>query len=121
MECDIYKPKSSPDIFILVPKGSATQDIQTLSQYGELVFVKSREVTQDQVLLGTSGAEALQNIFQNRAHILRVPTKSEISEGGAALGGGILGASIGGPFGALVGAVIGLVMAENAKKVPDEL
>lgn len=92
-----------------------------LAQLGELEFLKTREVSPGQRLVGADADEIIKNVAQSGFHIQGVKVSTQVSEGGAAIGGGILGASVGGPVGALIGALIGLALAEHAKKVPDEL
>lgn len=94
---------------------------QMLSQLGELEFIKTRDIVSGQSLVGASADEIIKNISQSGFHIQGVKVSTQVSEGGAAIGGGLLGASVGGPIGAIIGAVIGLALAEHAKKVPDEL
>jgi uncharacterized protein YcgL (UPF0745 family) len=124
MQCDIYKPRDRSDLYLFVPSGvsPARHFPEILSQFGPLQFVKTREILPGQALIGANTDDVLQNIGAFGFHVQGVQIRTtEVSEGGAALGGGVLGASVAGPLGALVGAIIGLAIAEHAKKVPDEL
>lgn len=123
MQCDIYRPKSRTDLYLFVLSGTNPEALLTamLPQLGELEFVKTREVAPGQRLVGASADEIINNVAQSGFHIQGVTVSTQVSEGGAAIGGGILGASVGGAFGAIIGALIGLALAEHAKKVPDEL
>lgn len=123
MHLDIYRPKARTDLYFFVPAGinPKIHFAEIIAQSGELDFIKSREVLPGQKLIGASADEILQNISRVGFHIQGVNVSTQVSEGGAALGGGILGASIGGPFGAIIGAALGYAFAEHAKKVSDEL
>jgi uncharacterized protein YcgL (UPF0745 family) len=118
MRCDIYRPKARTDLYLFVRSGLSPQE---LSQFGELEFVKSREIEPGQSLVGANADDIIRNVSQRGFHVQGVKVSTQVSEGGAALGGGLLGASVGGPVGALVGAIIGLALAEHAKKVPHDL
>ncbi len=123
MLLDIYRPKARMDLYLFVPSGT---DIgghlaNLFSQLGELEFIKSRDVIPGQNLIGASADEIIQNLQRTGFHIQGVKITTQVSDGGAALGGGILGASVAGPIGAVVGALLGYALAEHAKKVPDEL
>jgi uncharacterized protein YcgL (UPF0745 family) len=123
MQVDIYRPVDRTNLYLFVRAGvdlrSLPADIP--AQFGNSVFVKSREISPGQKLVGANADEIQQNISRSGFHIQGINISTHVSEGGAALGGGILGASFGGPIGALIGAVLGYALAEHAKKVPDEL
>lgn len=123
MKCDIYRLKSRTDLYLFVPSGISPQTLPAgmISQLGELEFVKTREIISGQNLVGASADDIIRNISNTGLHIQGVKISSQVSDGGAAIGGGILGASVGGPVGAIIGAVIGLALAEHAKKVPNDL
>lgn len=123
MLADIYRSKSRKDLYLFVPGGTEVKTYlaHVLSQFGELEFVKSRELLPGQKLIGANAEEIIFNLDNSGFHVQGVKITTEVSEGGAALGGGILGASVAGPIGALFGAVLGYALAEHAKKVSDEL
>lgn len=123
MLVDIYRPSNRSDLYLFVRSGINPLQVPTdvRAQFGELVLFKSREIIPGQKLIGANTDEILQNISRAGFHVQGVSVATQVSEGGAALGGGILGASVAGPFGALVGAVLGYALAEHAKKVSDEL
>ena len=123
MKCDIYRPRSRKDVYLFVQSGIPPQSLtQNLSsEYAELEFVKSREIISGQNLVGATADEIIKNISFTGIHIQNVKITTQVSEGGATIGGGLLGASLGGPIGALIGAAIGFSLAEHAKKVPDDL
>jgi uncharacterized protein YcgL (UPF0745 family) len=123
MLVDIYRPSNRTDLYLFVSTGAdpmqVPSDVHT--QFGQLVFLKSREIIPGHKLIGANTDEILQNISRAGFHVQGVGVAAQVSEGGAALGGGILGASVAGPVGALVGAFLGYALAEHAKKVSDEL
>lgn len=123
MQVDIYRPRARRDLYLFVPHGTDVRLFLTdmLAQFGELELVKTREIQPGQSLVGASADEILQNITRAGFHVQGVKVTAEVSEGGAALGGGILGASFAGPVGALFGALLGYALAEHAKRAPDEL
>lgn len=123
MQVDIYRPSNRTDLYLFVLSGINLQHVpaDVRAQFGELVLFKSREIIPGQKLIGANTDEILQNISRAGFHVQGVTVSTQVSEGGAALGGGILGASVAGPFGALVGAILGYALAEHAKKVSDEL
>lgn len=121
MMCDIYRSKSKSDWYIIVPTGKQIQSLPSnvLTQLGELVFFKTRDFQPGQPLIGASADIVLTNISARGYHAQGVDIKTEVSEAGAAIGGGVLGASVGGPIGAIFGAVIGYALAEHAKETKD--
>lgn len=123
MLVDIYRPSNRTDLYLFVSSGFDPLHVplDVHSQFGDLVLVKSREIIPGQKLVGTTADEILQNISHTGFHVQGIGVATQVSEGGAALGGGILGASLAGPLGALVGAFLGYALAEHAKKVSDEL
>lgn len=123
MKCDIYRSKARPNLYLFVPSNTLIQAIRidVRSQLGELEFIKTREVVEGQSLIGASASEIIKNILISGFHIQAVTVATQVSEGGAAIGGGVLGASVGGPIGAVVGVVIGLALAEHAKKAANDL
>lgn len=123
MQVDIYRPSNRTDLYLFLLSGINPQHVpaDVRAQFGELVLFKSREIVPGQKLIGANTDEILQNISRAGFHVQGASVTTQVSEGGAALGGGILGASVAGPFGALVGAVLGYALAEHAKKVSDEL
>ena len=123
MKCDIYRPKTRTDLYLFVSSGVSPQALPSnmFAQFGELELVKTREIVTGQSLVGASADEIIRNIVLTGFHIQGVKVSTQVSEGGAALGGGLLGASVGGPVGAVIGAFIGLALAEHAKKTPDGL
>ena len=123
MQVDIYRPANRTDLYLFVRAGNNPQIVlgDMKAQFSDLALVKSRDIASGQKLIGANTDEILQNIARAGFHIQGVNVTTQVSEGGAAIGGGILGASVGGPFGAVIGAVIGYALAEHAKKVPDEL
>jgi uncharacterized protein YcgL (UPF0745 family) len=125
MKCDIYKSGVLKNAYLFVPAGSSPKTSVTesvLSKLGTLSFFKTIEFDMDSPLIAASPKEVIENIEKNGFHIqgaeVRVTTKEtpEISEAGAAIGGGILAASLGfGPVGAIVGAALGALLASSAK------
>ena len=124
MNCDIYK-SSTKGIYIFVPAKSppaACLPKATLAKLGTLSLFKSIEKP-DTPIIAADPTEVIRNIEKKGFHVqepeILVNTKetSKVSEAGAAIGGGMLGASLGfGPVGAIAGAVLGALLASSAKK-----
>lgn len=125
LKCDIYRPKGRTDLYVFVQAGAKPEQVvlPLLPQLGPLEFLKTRDVVAGQPLVGTSSEEILRNVTTTGFHVqgVKVRTQVQVSEGGAAIGGGALGASIGGPLGALLGAVIGFTVAGFAKSESDDI
>lgn len=123
MKCDIYRPKLRTDIYLFVPNNVSPQSLpfNISSQFGDLEFVKTREIFSGQSIVGANSDEIIKNIGLTGFHLQGIKTSTQVSEGGAAIGGGLLGASVGGPVGAVIGAIIGLALAGHAKKDSDGL
>lgn len=123
MNCDIYRLKSRTGQYLFVLAGTPPQAVlpNTYPQLGELVLVKTRDIVAGQSLIGASADDIINNITLKGFHIQGVKVVTQVSEGGAAIGGGLLGASVAGAVGAVVGAIIGLAVAEHAKRVPNDL
>lgn len=123
MKCDIYRPKARSDLYLFVRTGTPANAVRAdiFSQLGELELIKTRDIIEGQNLIGASADEIIRNIMVSGFHIQGIKVTTQVSEGGAAIGGGLLGASVGGPIGAVIGAIVGLALAEHAKKVPNDL
>lgn len=123
MKLDVYRPKARTDLYLFVPNGTPSNLLpgNLIANLGELEFVKTREVTTGQSIVGANADEIIKNIRQYGAHLQGVKVSTQVSDGGAAIGGGLLGASVGGPIGAVIGAIVGLALAEHAKKAPNDL
>ena len=121
MLCDIYRSKAKSDWYIIVPSDKPIQSLprDVLAQLGELTLFKTRDFQPGQPLIGASSDTVLSNIAARGFHAQGVQIKTEVSEAGAAIGGGVLGGSIAGPLGALFGAAIGYALAEHAKETKD--
>lgn len=121
MLCDIYRSNAKQNWFLIVPSGTAIQFLPpyVLAQLGQLSLFKTREIQSGQPLVGASADEILKNITHYGFHTQGIQIKTEVSEAGAAIGGGMLGGSIGGPVGAAIGAAIGYVLAQHAKENKD--
>ena len=123
MNCDIYK-SSIKGVYIFVPAKSPPATYlpkATLAKLGTLSLFKSIELKPDSPIIVADATEVIRNIEKKGFHVQEpeflVNTKetSTVSEAGAAIGGGMIGASLG-PVGALVGAVLGALLASAAKK-----
>lgn len=123
MKCDIYRSKLRKDTFLFVESGTLTPQLegQLYPQLGELELFKTRDIAAGQNLIGASAEIIINGIENNGFHIQQAAVVTQVSEGGAAIGGGLLGASVGGPVGAVIGAAIGFALAGHAKKVPNDL
>lgn len=124
MQFDIYRAKGRQDLYLFVPNGTQP-GFPAVAALGsgpeELEFVKSRELLPGQKVAGVASEEIIKGVSVNGFHVQAVKVSTEVSDGGAAIGGGLLGASIAGPFGAIVGSLIGLVLAEHAKKANNDI
>ncbi|STQ90042.1 YcgL domain-containing protein [Iodobacter fluviatilis] len=123
MNIDIYRPETRLDLylFVMADKDPGAVVSSVLDQLGPLTFIKSREVNVGQKIIGADANEILDNIERTGFHLQVSKVADQVSDGGAAIGGGILGASLAGPVGAIIGALIGYALAEHAKKAPDDL
>jgi uncharacterized protein YcgL (UPF0745 family) len=92
MKCDIYRPKERTDLYLFVQAGSDPNIVLTdaLAQFGQLELMKTRDILPGQSLVGASSDEILNNIERFGFHVQGVKVTTEVSEGGAAIGGGIL-------------------------------
>ena len=125
MKCDIYKVGRINNAYLFLESGispGARVPSDVLGRIGKLEYFKTIEFDADSPLIAANPKEVIKNIRENGYHIqgaeVRTTTKEnpEISEAGAAIGGGILAASLGfGPVGAVVGAVLGAILAASAK------
>jgi uncharacterized protein YcgL (UPF0745 family) len=125
MKCDVYKSGSLRNAYLFVPAGSAPQAStpeSVLTQLGNLSFFKAIEFDENSPLIAADPKEVIENIQRQGFHIqgaevrTQVKESQDVSEAGAAIGGGILAASLGlGPFGAIAGAIIGALLASSAK------
>ncbi len=130
MKCDIYKISDVKNAYLFIESGispEARVPSEVLEKLGTLEYFKTIEFEADSPLIAANPQEVIENIEKNGFHIqgaeVRITTKEnpEISEAGAAIGGGILAASLGfGPVGAIVGAVLGAVLAASAKGDNDD-
>ena len=124
MQFDVYRPKGRQDLYLFVPAGTPP-GFPAVAALGcapeELEFFKSRELLPGQRVAGVPSEELINGVAINGFHVQAVKASTEVSDGGAAIGGGLLGASIAGPFGAIVGSLIGLVLAEHAKKANNDI
>jgi len=121
METDIYKSTLIPSAYLFVRAGNRTDELpsQILDQLGELNYFKSITLIPDSPLIAADPNIVIENIENNGYHIQGATItikESDVSEVGAAVGGGILAVSLGlGPFGAIAGAAIGLWLANQSK------
>jgi len=125
MEFDIYQSRKIRTIFIFVPSGIDPLSVlprEYQVHVGELsMFKKNKTINENDPIIGTSPKELINNVTSLGYHIQVVEIKTNISEAGAALGGGLLLASLGGgPIGAVIGAAIGYFLAHNAKEKEDD-
>ena len=118
MDTDIYKSKKLPNVFLFVPKGIGIGNLPELvkNQLGELLYFKSITLIPNSPLIAADPNEVINNIKSKGYHLQGAAVKSDISEVGAAVGGGILAASLGlGPIGAIAGVVAGIWLANESK------
>ena len=125
MKCDIYKSGSLKNAYLFVPSGTSPEEELSdgvLAKLGSLQFLKAIKFDADSPLIAANPKEVIENIEKHGFHVqgaeVRTTIKdhNEVSEAGAAIGGGILAASLGfGPIGAIVGAALGAYLASSAK------
>lgn len=125
MKCDIYKSSSLKNAYLFVLTGTDPEERTpepVLKQLGELTLFKAIEFQENSPLIAADPKEVIGNINKQGFHVqgaevcVEVKESQEVSEAGAAIGGGILAASLGlGPLGAIAGAVIGVLLASSAK------
>lgn len=125
MKCDIYKSGSIQNAYLFVPCGISPEERLSKSQLtklGKLQLFKTIEFDADSPLIAANPKEVIENIDKQGFHVqlaeiqTTIKESKEVSEAGAAIGGGILAASLGlGPVGAIIGAALGAYLASSAK------
>lgn len=125
MKCDIYKSNSLKNTYLFVLSGTEPDQFtpqSTFQKLGGISFFKSIEIQEDSPLIAADPKEVITNINLKGFHLqgfegnIEIKESQEISEAGAAIGGGILASSLGlGPVGAIAGAIIGVLLASSAK------
>ncbi|WP_038123988.1 YcgL domain-containing protein [Vibrio nigripulchritudo] len=123
MKCTAYKTSKKRSTYVLVQKGVNIAPIEAKlkEKLGELTLFKNITLTEGESRIGINPEEAISNILKNGFHIQGVEVsvkvkENDVSEVGAAVGGGILAASIGlGPIGAIIGAAAGFLLANSSK------
>lgn len=119
MKTDIYKSLTIKSTYLIIESGSQLNELPStvLSNLGKLEYLKTVDFNPDSPLIAADPKEVIQNIQERGYHIQGTKTTTEISEAGAAIGGGILAASLGfGPLGAIMGAALGAILASSAKE-----
>ncbi|MCG7996601.1 MAG: YcgL domain-containing protein [Candidatus Thiodiazotropha taylori] len=123
MNSDIYKATNYKGTYLFIPSGvkiSTALPEGVIRKLGNLEYFKSISFDENSPLIAADPKEVIRNIEEQGFHIQGpvIKTKAEeVSEAGAAIGGGILAASIGlGPVGALVGALAGYLLANASKE-----
>jgi len=127
LKTDIYKFKTNPNTYLFIKEGEDISIVpsKTINKLGEVTYVKSITLIPDSPLIAANPNEVILNIEKQGFHIQRSEVKmtvkeNDVSEVGAAVGGGILAASLGlGPVGAIAGAALGLWIA-NIKKTEED-
>lgn len=123
METDIYKSKKLKGTYLFIRSGSDTDNLsdEVVKKFGNFEYFKSLTLISGAPLIAADPDEVISNIEKHGFHMqgaeISVKVKeSDVSEVGAAVGGGILAASLGlGPVGAIAGAVIGAWIANHSK------
>jgi len=120
MKCDIYRSEIIGNAYLFVPYGADPADSvpkSIITKLGKMIFLKSIEFEENSPLIAADPKEVISDIQKNGYHLQGVDIKSnEVSEAGAAIGGGILAVSLGlGPIGAIFGAALGAILASSAK------
>ncbi|WP_321528831.1 YcgL domain-containing protein [Sedimenticola selenatireducens] len=123
METDIYQSQKVHGAYLFVPSGSSIALLpnELTHKLGKLQYFKTITINHGMKLIAADADEVIANIQKNGYHLqgASVTTKakeSDVSEVGAAVGGGILAASLGlGPVGAVAGALIGAWLANHSK------
>lgn len=121
MNCDIYKVINHKSAYLFIETGNQVSDKvpeKVLKKLGQIQLFKSISFDENSPLIAANPEEVIENIQSNGYHIQGVEIKlEEVSEAGAAIGGGILAASLGlGPLGAILGAVAGYLLASASKE-----
>ena len=123
MDCDIYKATNHKGAYLFIPSGvevTAALPESVIKKLGNIEYFKSISFDENSPLIAADPKEVIKNIEEQGFHIQGTEIKTkveEVSEAGAAIGGGILAASIGlGPVGALVGALAGYLLANASKE-----
>ncbi|MES9898556.1 MAG: YcgL domain-containing protein [Sedimenticola sp.] len=122
MDCDVYKVVNYKAAYLFVLSGtdvtSALPD-KIIENLGHLEYFKAVSFDENSPLIAANPKDVIDNIAKHGFHIQGAEIQikvEEVSEAGAAIGGGILAASLGlGPVGALVGALAGYWLANASK------
>lgn len=88
MQVDIYRPESRSDLYLFVRAGTDPKlflSDMMASIGGNVTFVKSRELSPGQKVIGANTDEILQNIARAGFHVQGTTVGTQVSEGGAAL------------------------------------
>ena len=124
MNCDIYKATNHKSAYIFVESGAEVLSVvnrTALKKLGHIEFFKSISFDENSPLIAANPKEVIKNIRTHGFHIQGADIKikvEEVSEAGAAIGGGILATSFGfGPIVAVIAAVIGFLMAIALREV----
>lgn len=121
MNCDIYKATNHRGAYLFVESGTDVVNKvpeKVIRKLGHIKYFKTITFDENSPLIAANPREVIENIQKRGFHIQGVEiTVEEVSEAGAAIGGGILAASLGlGPVGAIVGAVAGYLLANASKE-----
>ena len=117
MNTDIYRSSTHRGAYLFVPAGTNPTELPkyVLDRLGPVEYVKSIRLIADSPLIGAEPNEVRRNLESHGFHVQGVSISTNVSEGGAALGAGLLVASLGGgPVGAAIGAIIGYLLAHAA-------
>lgn len=105
-------------MYLFVPAGKDPAELpkRVLDRLGPIVYLRPIEVIADTQLIGADPNVVIRNLESRGFHVQGIEI-STVSEGGAALGAGLLVASLGGgPVGAAIGAIAGYLLAHAAEE-----
>lgn len=124
MKFDVYRSSKTETVFVFVESGVNPDQVipeEYADHLGELnLFKTHKEIKPGDSLIGAPPEEIIANVQENGYSVQGVNIKTDVSEVGAALGGGLLLASLGGgPIGALIGATVGYLIARGSKEDED--
>lgn len=95
---------------------------EIITPHGKVIYVKSIRLSPSSTINGIDAETIIENVKEHGSYFRKFEPKTNVSQGGAAIGGGILGGSLFGPAGALIGAIAGLAIAEHhSRTAKDEL
>ena len=122
MNADIYRSTKHRNAFLFVRAGANPESVpkKVKERIWPVEHFRQLSLIPNSPLIGADPNEVIRNLRKQGYHVQGVRISTNVSEGGAALGAGLLVASLGGgPVGAAIGALIGYWLAHTAEEDQD--